>query len=69
MQLLVGGIWSRSEDDAADDPTRGRRVRVAGPVDPWADRTVRAAGSRFTQTIRASRELLASRSGHRSKQW
>ncbi len=31
--VLVGPVWTRSEDNAAGNPTRGRAVRDAGPLD------------------------------------
>ena len=62
-QILVAGVRTRSEDNAGDDPTRGRSVRLAGPGDPWTTAAVHAAGSRFTQMLRASRELLSERTG------
>ncbi len=33
-ELVVGLVWTRSDDNAADDPTRGHPVRDAGPIDP-----------------------------------
>ena len=60
-EILVGGVWTRSADNAADDPMRGRAVRSAGPADPQTLRYVEAAGNHWEQAIRASAELLAQR--------
>ncbi len=32
-ELMVGPVWTRSEDNAADDPTQRRAVRDAGAMD------------------------------------
>ena len=59
--ILVGPIWTRSGDNAADDPTRGRAVREAGPMDQEILDYVEKAGGRWEQSIRASELLLAAR--------
>jgi hypothetical protein len=55
------GVWTPSEDNAADDPTRGRAVREAGPMDPAINEYVLAAAGRFERAVEASRCLLAAR--------
>ena len=63
-ELVVGPVWTRSEDNAADDPARGRAVRDAGPADPDVLAYIQEAGGRFEQAIDASRRLLLSRAAH-----
>ena len=60
-ELVVGPVWTRSEDNAADDPTRGRPVRDAGPIDLAVLAYIQEAGGRFEHAIDASRRLLAAR--------
>ena len=63
-EIVVGPVWTRSEDNAADDPTRGRAVRDAGPADPDVLAYIQEAGGWFEQAIDASRRLLLSRAAH-----
>jgi hypothetical protein len=60
-QMVIGPVWTRSADRAADDPPRGRLARRAGPREPGTLELIVAAGSRFSQAVTASRNWL--------KQW
>ncbi len=60
-ERLVGAICTRSEDNSVDDPTRGRAVRAAAPMDPKGKAFVEAAGDRWSQSVAASSALLAQR--------